>query len=307
MKLLVGYNITDRAYTYMKEKNFKGIDRDSFEFDSIKVFDLDDFSFYDIGLKEYAENKLEIFGCNIEYDKYLYGCDTIKVTLRGDISYRSEHAKITSFTSGFKKECSPLFYKDELTLVTGSCDRYLTYNNSEYTIIIELETLNFEIRAYDFSVCKSGNLSEYYGDFGFSMRIDRELKETLSSLVSEEGSIVYVGDTLAICGTYKNKDSSDLIRESILRNGIKYVYIAVRTCEQIFVVPPTVEKIKINSNGIDYLSRFNYIKLILPKVKLASLVSKLAKEVDLSESSYLGDKKDIDSLRKKHIIIETYG
>ena len=123
MRLLVGYNITDRAYDYMKEKNFEGLEQDSFEFDSIKVFDLDDFSFYDVGLKECAENKVEIFGCNIEYDKYLYGCDIIKVTLRGEISYRSEHAKITSFTSGFNRECSPLFYKGKLIPVTGSWDR----------------------------------------------------------------------------------------------------------------------------------------------------------------------------------------
>lgn len=83
MRLLVGYNITDRAYAYMKEKEFKGLEWDSFEFDSIKVFDLDDFSFYDIDLKECAENKLEIVGCNIEYDKYLCGCDYAKVTFRG--------------------------------------------------------------------------------------------------------------------------------------------------------------------------------------------------------------------------------
>lgn len=27
MRLLVGYNITDRAYAYMKEKEFKGLER----------------------------------------------------------------------------------------------------------------------------------------------------------------------------------------------------------------------------------------------------------------------------------------
>lgn len=306
MKLLVGYNITDKAYDYMKEKRFKGLESDSFEFYSIKVFDLDNFSFYDIDLKECAENKLEIVGCNIEYDKYLYMCDYAKVKLRGAITYHRE--SMICYTSGFNKECSPLFYKGELTPVTGSCDRYLTYNNKDYTIIIELETLNFEIRAYGFLVCKSGTLSEYYGDFGFSLKIDRELRETLSSLISEDGNIVYVGDTLAICGSYKNKDSANSISESIIRNGIKYVYIAVRTCEQIFVAPPTVEKIKIDSDDKEYLSRFNYIKLILPKVKLDSLVSKLAEEIDLSDFGYLGTlEKEIDALSKRHIIIETYG
>lgn len=303
MKLLVGYNITDRAYDYMKEKNFEGLNHDSFEFDSIKVFDLDDFSFYDIGLKEYAENKLEIFGCNIEYDKYLYGCDTIKVTLRGDISYRSEHAKITSFTSGFNRECSPLFYKDELTSVTGSCDRYLIYSNKEYTIIIELDTLNFEIMAYYFLVCKSGNLSEYYIGSCFSLSIDRELKETLGSLISEEGGIVYVGDTLAVCGKYSNSG-----REGVLKNGIKYVYIAIRTLEQVFVIPPTAEEIRIDCNWWHYLSKHNYIKLILPKIKLDSLVSKLAKEIALSKFGYLVTLEEkIEALRKTYVLIETYG
>lgn len=306
MRVLVGYNITDRAYDYMKEKDFKGLERDSFEFDSIKVFDLDDFSFYDIGLKEYGENKISVIGCNINYDRCLYSCDFVTVNLKGDIAYCSED--MTLYNSGFKKECSPLFYKGKLTPVTGSCDRYLTYNNSAYTIVIELETLNFEIRAYGFLVYKYGTLSEYYGDFGFSFKIDEEIEEILYSLISEDNQIVYVRDTLAICGTYKNKDSTDLITESILRNGIKYVYIAIRSCEQIFVVPPTVEKISIDNSYKDYLSRFNYIKLILPKVKLDSVVSKLAKEIDLSDFGYLGTlEKEIDALSKMHIIIETYG
>ena len=301
MRLLVGYNITDRAYAYMKEKNFEGLYRDSFEFDSIKVFDLDDFSFYDIGLREYAENKLEIVGCNVEYDKYLYGCDYSEVTIRGAITYHSD--SMTFYSSEFNRECSPLFYKDKLIPVTGSCNRYLTYSNKEYNIIIELDTLNFEITAYYFSVCKSGTLSEYYVNFGFSLRIDRELKEVLSRLVSEEGNIVYVGDTLAICG--KCSSSS---KDSILKNGVKYVYIVVRAREQVLIIPPTVEEIRINCNWWHYLDKLNYIKLILPKVKLASLVSKLAKEIDLSKFGYLVTLEEkIEALRKTYVLIETYG
>lgn len=302
MKLLVGYNITDRAYAYMKENDFKGLEYASFEFDSIKVFDLDNFSFYDISLKEYAENKLEIVWCNVEHDKYLYGCDYAKVTLRGVITYHSESRIF--YTSGFNKECSPLFYKGKLTPVTGSCDKYLTYNHKEYNIVIELETLNFEIRAYYFLVCKSGTLSEYYsGDFGFIMEIDRELKETLSSLISEEGNIIYVGDTLAVCGKCSNSS-----KDNILKNGVKYVYTAVRSREQVLVIPPTVEKISIDGNWWHYLSRLNYIKLILPKVKLDSLVSKLAKEISLSKFGYLVTLEEkIEALRKTYVLIETYG
>lgn len=302
MRLLAGYNITDRAYAYMKEKEFKGLERDSFEFESIKVFDLDDFSFYDIGVRECAENKIEIVGCNIEYDKYLYGCDYSKVTLRGAITYHSK--SMVFHSSGFNRECSPLFYKDELTPVTGSCDRYLTYSNKEYNIVIELETLNFEIRAYYFLVFKSGTLSEYYsGDFGFSLEIDRELKETLSSLISEEGNIVYVGDILAVCGKCSNSS-----KDNILKNGVKYVYIAVRSREQILIIPPTVEKISIDGNWWHYLSRLNYIKLIMPKVKLDSLVDKLAKEISLSKFGYLVTLEEkIEALRKTYVLIETYG
>ena len=302
MKLLVGYNITDRAYAYMKENDFKGLERDSFEFDSIKVFDLDGFSFYDIGIKEYGENKISVIGCNINYDRCLYSCDFVTVNLKGDIAYCSED--MTLYNSGFKKECSPLFYKGKLTPVTGSCDKYLTYNHKEYNIVIELETLNFEIRAYYFLVCKSGTLSEYYsGDFGFSLEIDRELKETLSSLISEEGNIVYVGDTLAVCGKCSNSS-----KDNILKNGVKYVYIAVRSREQVLVIPPTVEKISIDGNWWHYLSRLNYIKIILPKVKLDSLVSKLAKEISLSKFGYLVTLEEkIEALRKTYVLIETYG
>ena len=306
MRLLVGYNITDRAYAYMKEKEFKGLDRDSFEFDSIKVLDLDSFSFYDMDLRECAENKLDVVGCNIEYDKYLYGCDYAKVYLNGAIAYCSD--TMTFFTSGFNKVCSPLFYKGELAPINYGCDNYLTYNNKEYTIIIELETLNFEVRVYDFIVYKSGTLSEYYGDFGFSMDIHRELKETLRSLVSEEDKIVYVGDILAVCGRYIRTDNSSSSAESVLKNGIKYVYIAITTYTQTFVIPPTVEKISIDSKFKNYLSMHNHIKLILPKVKLDSLVCQLAKEMKLSEDGYLGTlEKEIDALNKKHVLIEVYG
>lgn len=199
---------------------------------------------------------------------------TLKLHLGGAITYHSE--SMIFYSSGFIRKCSPLFYKDELTPVTGSCGRYLTYNHKEYNIVIELETLNFEIRAYYFLVCKSGTLSEYYsGDFGFSMRIDRELKETLSSLISEEGNIVY---------------------------------IAVRSREQILIIPPTVEKISIDSNWWRYLSRLNYIKLILPKVKLDSLADKLAKEISLSKFGYLVTLEEkIEALRKTYVLIETYG
>lgn len=302
MKLLVGYNITDRAYAYMKENDFKGLEYASFEFDSIKVFDLDGFSFYDIGIKEYGENKISVIGCNINYDRCLYSCDFVTVNLKGDIAYCSED--MTLYNSGFKKECSPLFHKGKLTPVTGSCDKYLTYNHKEYNIVIELETLNFEIRAYYFLVCKSGTLSEYYsGDFGFSLEIDRELKETLSSLISEEGNIIYVGDTLAVCGKCSNSS-----KDNILKNGVKYVYIAVRSSEQVLVIPPTVEKISIDGNWWHYLSRFNYIKLILPKVKLDSLVSKLAKEISLSKFGYLVTLEEkIEALNKTYVLIETYG
>lgn len=302
MRLLVGYNITDRAYAYMKENDFKGLEYASFEFDSIKVFDLDDFSFYDIGIKEYGENKISVIGCNVNYDRCLYSCDFFTVNLKGDIAYCSED--MTLYNSGFKKECSPLFYNGKLTPVTGSCDKYLTYNHKEYNIVIELETLNFEIRAYYFLVCKSGTLSEYYsGDFGFIMEIDRELKETLSSLISEEGNIIYVGDILAVCGKCSNSS-----KDSILKNGVKYVYIAVRSREQILIIPPTVEKISIDGNWCHYLSRLNYIKLILPKVKLDSLVSKLAKEISLSKFGYLVTLEEkIEALRKTYVLIETYG
>jgi hypothetical protein len=306
MRLLVGYNITDRAYNYMKEKDFKGLEHDSFEFDSIKVFDLDSFSFYDMDLRECAENDIEILGCNIVYAKYLYSCDYVKVTLKGEIVYYSN--SMNFFSSSFKKECSPLFYKGKLTPVTGSCDGYLTYKNNNYTIIIELETLNFEVRVYDFIVYKSGTLSEYYGDFGFSMDIHRELKETLRSLVSEEDKIVYVGDILAVCGRYIRTDNSSSSAESMLKNGIKYVYIAITTYAQTFVIPPTVEKISIDSKFKNYLSMHNHIKLILPKVKLDSLVCQLAKEMKLSEDGYLGTlEKEIDALNKKHVLIEVYG
>ena len=306
MRLLVGYNITDRAYAYMKEKEFKGLERDSFEFDSIKVLDLDSFSFYDMDLRECAENKLDVVGCNIEYDKYLYGCDYAKVYLNGAIAYCSD--TMTFFTSGFNKVCSPLFYKGELAPINYGCDNYLTYNNKEYTIIIELETLNFEIRVYGFLIHKSGTLSKYYGDFGFSFNINNKLEETLSSLISEDEGIVYVGDALAVSGTYKNKDSLTSIIESMLKNGIKYVYVAIRNRGQVLVIPPTVEKISIDSDWQHYLSKHNHIKLILPKVKLDSLVCQLVKEIDLSEDGYLGTlEKEIDALNKRNVLIEVYG
>lgn len=42
-----------------------------------------------MGLRECAENDIEILGCNIVYDKYLYRCDYVKATLKGEIVYHS--------------------------------------------------------------------------------------------------------------------------------------------------------------------------------------------------------------------------
>lgn len=121
--------------------------------------------------------------------------------------------------------------------------------------------------------------------------------------ISEEGDIVYVGDTLAVCG--KCSSSS---KDSILKNGVKYVYIAVGAREQVLVIPPTVEEIRISCNWWHYLCKLNYIKLILPKVKLDSLVSKLAKGIDLSKFGYLVTLEEkVEALRKTYVLIETYG
>ena len=112
-----------------------------------------------------------------------------------------------------------------------------------------------------------------------------------------------MGDTLAVCGKCLNSS-----KDSILKNGVKYVYIAVRAREQVLIIPPTAEEIRINCNWWHYLDKLNYIKLILPKVKLDSLVSKLAKEIDLSKFGYLVTLEEkIEALRKTYVLIETYG
>ena len=46
----------------------------------------------------------------------------------------------------------------------------------------------------------------------------------------------------------------------------------------------------------------------MPKVKLDSLVSKLAKEISLSKFGYLVTLEEkIEALRKTYVLIETYG
>jgi len=57
----IGGDYKDITAKLLKEKEFKGLERDSFEFDSIKVLDLDSFSFYDMDLRECAEYDIEMY------------------------------------------------------------------------------------------------------------------------------------------------------------------------------------------------------------------------------------------------------
>ena len=313
MRVLVGYGITDKAYTKLKEGKYTDVYTEYFEISGVKVFDLDNFDFYDISLKDCIENQLDIIGCDIGFEKCSseYG---VMVNSRGGVFFRTDFGCTNMIERS--RVCSPLFYNNKPAIETG-IELYMTYKHNCFTIVIELETLNFEIRVFEFTVLKSGDFNSNYEDFiycvpdfGYTRKFDisDRLTDALKSIVAEEYGLVYVNDVIAVCGRYIRTDNSSSSVESMLKNGIKYVYIAITTYTQTFVIPPTVEKISIDSKFKNYLSMHNHIKLILPKVKLDSLVCQLAKEMKLSEDGYLGTlEKEIDALNKKHVLIEVYG
>lgn len=84
MRVLVGYGITDKAYTKLKEGKYADVYTEYFEINGVKVFDLDHFDFYDISLKDCIDGQLDIIGCDIIFEKCLseYG---VMVNARGGV------------------------------------------------------------------------------------------------------------------------------------------------------------------------------------------------------------------------------
>jgi hypothetical protein len=310
MRVLVGYGITDKAYTKLKEGKYADVYTEYFEISGVKVFDLDNFDFYDISLKDCIENQLDIIGCDIGFEKCSseYG---VLVNSRGGVFFRSDSD--SHYMLARKRECSPLFYNNKPAIETGT-ELYMTYKHNCFTIVIELETLNFEIRVFEFTVLKSGDFNSNYEDFiycvpdfGYTREISDKLTDVLKSIAVEECGLVYVNDVLAICNSFKGLDC-------VIKNGIKYITILIIANYNSIVIPPSVESIKIDkgklSYGMDYEIDHmrNPIKLILPRVTLNNMVSGLLKSLKSPKSCYLGKlEENIDELKNCNIEIEVYG
>lgn len=310
MRVLVGYDITDKAYTKLKDGKYADVYTEYFEISGVKVFDLDNFDFYDISLKDCIDGQLDIIGCDIGFKKCSseYG---VLVNSRGGVFFRSDSD--SHYMLARKRECSPLFYNNKPAIETGT-ELYMTYKHNCFTIVIELETLNFEIRVFEFTVLKSGDFNSNYedfiycvSDFGYIREISDKLTDVLKSIAVEECGLVYVNDTLAICNSSERFDC-------IIKNGIKYVVIFFAARYNSIVIPPSVESIKIDKGksiyGTDYTVEYMYnlTKLILPRVTLNNLVSELLKSMYSPKSCYLGKlEENIDELKNCNIEIEVYG
>lgn len=311
MRVLVGYGITDKAYTKLKEGKYADVYTEYFEISGVKVFDLDNFDFYDISLKDCIDGQLDIIGCDIGFEKCLseYG---VLVNSRGGVFFRTDFGCKNMLERS--RVCSPLFYNNKVAIETGT-EPYMTYKHNSFTIVIELETLNFEIRVFEFTVLKSGDFNSNYedfiycvSDFGYTREFDisDRLTDALKSIVAEEYGLVYVNDVLAICNSFKGLDC-------VIKNGIKYITILSIADYNSIVIPPSVEVIKIDkgklSYGMDYEIDHmrNPIKLILPRVTLNNMVSGLLKSLKSPKSCYLGKlEENIDELKNCNIEIEVY-
>ena len=304
MRLLVGYNITDEAYTKLKEGKYMDVYTEYFEINGIKVFDLENFDFYDVSIKDYIENQLDIIGCSIDFENCSpkYG---VFANAKGGLFFKNDLG--SKHILGRKRECSPLFYNNRVAIENGT-EWYMTYKHNAFTIVIELETLNFEINVFGFTVLKFGNFNSNYEDFiysvpdfGYKREISDKLTDVLKSIVVKEDGVFYVNDLLAICNSLKKIDC-------VLRNGIKYVVILFVVNYNNIVIPPSVDAIKIDKRDGAYgTSMVNPIKLILPRVKLHKLVVDLLKSMlDLNSSGAL--EIDMDWLKNRSKIdIEVYG
>lgn len=309
MRLLVGYSITDKAYTKLKEGKYADVYTEYFEISGVKVFDLDNFDFYDISLKDCIGNQLDIIGCDIIFEKCSseYG---VLVNSRGGVFFRTDFGCKNMLERS--RVCSPLFYNNKPAIETGT-EPYMTYKHNSFTIVIELETLNFEIRVFEFTVLKSGDFNSNYEDFiycvpdfGYTREISDKLTDVLKSIAVEECGLVYVNDTLAICNSSERFDC-------IIKNGIKYITILIIADYNSIVIPPSVESIKIDKGksiyGTDYTVEYMYnlTKLILPRVTLNNMVSGLLKSLKSPKSCYLGKlEENIDELKNCNIEIEIY-
>lgn len=304
MKLLVGYNITDEAYIKLKEGKYMDVYREYFEINGIKVFDLENFDFYDVSIKDFIESQLDVIGCEIDFENYSPEY-RLSANTKGGIFFENDFGSKHIF--GSKRECSPLFYNNKAAIETGT-EWYMTYKHNAFTIVIELETLNFEIKVFGFTILKSGNFDSNYEDFiysvpdfGYQREISDKLTDVLKSIVVTEDAVIYVHDILAICNSLKKFDF-------IIKNGIKYVVILFVVNYNNIVIPPSVDVIKVDKgNGAYGSSMVNPIKLVLPRVKLHKLVADLLKSMfNLNSSGALETEMGLLKSESK-IDIEVYG
>lgn len=304
MKLLVGYNITDEAYIKLKEGKYMDVYREYFEINGIKVFDLENFDFYDVSIKDFIESQLDVIGCKIDFENYSPEY-RLSANTKGGIFFENDFGSKHIF--GSKRECSPLFYNNKAAIETGT-EWYMTYKHNAFAIVIELETLNFEIKVFGFTVLKSGNFDSNYEDFiysipnfGYQREISDKLTDVLKSIVVTEDAVIYVHDILAICNSLKKIDF-------IIKNGIKYVVILFVVNYNNIVIPPSVDVIKVDKgNGAYGSSMVNPIKLVLPRVKLHKLVADLLKSMfNLNSSGALETEMGLLKSESK-IDIEVYG
>lgn len=304
MRLLVGYDITDEAYINLKEGKYMDVYTEYFEINGIKVFDLENFDFYDVSIQDYIENQLDIIGCSIDFKNCSPEYD-VSANAKGGLIFKNDLG--SKHILGRKRECSLLFYNNRAAIENGT-EWYMTYKHNAFTIVIELETLNFEINVFGFTVLKSGNFDSNYEDFiysipdfGYQREISDKLTDVLKSIVVTEDAVIYVNDILAICNSLKKIDF-------IIKNGIKYVVILFVVNYNNIVIPPSVDDIKVDKgNGAYGSSMVNPIKLVLPRVKLHKLVADLLKS--MFNFNYSGALETEMGLLKSEskIDIEVYG
>ena len=126
MRVLVGYGITDKAYTKLKEGKYADVYTEYFEISGVKVFDLDNFDFYDISLKDCIDGQLDIIGCDIGFKKCSseYG---VLVNSRGGVFFRTDFGCKNMLERS--RVCSPLFYNNKPAIETGT-EPYMTYKHN---------------------------------------------------------------------------------------------------------------------------------------------------------------------------------
>ena len=302
MFICLGYNVSESSLNkYFKDS----VKNNTVRILGVRALDLDTFEHLDFSLDDIVENRLDIGGSGLDYDKieksvYVYVGEyySIKYFQGGELNLISyTDLRIPVFCNGKLVDGFPnnqSFRSNYIVnYVIGYLDLYI--NTINFGILVkacEFELLNINYKDDELSgLCPR-----------FSCNLDTK-KFSISALnIHNDGNIDYINNTLAYIKSIYYDTEDELTY--VVSNGVKYIAIGNLRNSFTLVVPQSVEDIHLVN--VDNRLNKSY-KLLVSLERYSLLVDKIYDDIGVDcdgEDSLVEKLKIINAF---NIEVDTYG